>query len=106
MIDPNPNELKFWIGALLFSLAGGAAKMANQARKRGKRPSMIMFVANLMISGFCGMLCWAGALQLGAGFYALGFIAGVAGWMGPDFIELCADRVEQLVKKYGSPEID
>ena len=86
------------------------ASMGGLARILYMKDTIVMtwarLLSELFVSGFCGIM--ALLFMRASGFYGdwVGVVCGMAGWIGPEFLDSFAEKVEKVVGIKVSPSVD
>lgn len=82
---------------LLIAAVGSAAKMSYEIM-RGEALSFALFLCQITISLFSGGMAVLIASHFNATFEIAGCAAGVAGWMGGEFVRAIAVRIKRRIR--------
>lgn len=95
MTDPivGGQTLEWWqIGLAAVTAVWGGLVGYFRAVQDGMKPTVISLIMHLSTSGFAGLLCWLGCMQLQANGYMTAICTGLAGHMGVEFVKILQKR--------------
>ncbi|HEO0817053.1 TPA: phage holin family protein [Acinetobacter baumannii] len=104
MTDPfsvgggQPPQIEWWHLwlAAVTAMWGGVLGYFRRIQE-GHKHSWISAGMHLSMSGFAGLLCWLGCMQIGAPGYLTAICTGLAGHMGAEFIRILQKRFTDKV---------
>ena len=84
-----------YIIAIILASSGGFARMLN--KRGGRKLTVVKVLSELFISGFAGIMVLLLARSLGLTGDWLGLVAGMAGWIGPQLLDLLEKPVKKAI---------
>ena len=91
----NASNVWEYIIAIILGASGGLARLLNIKSK--SKPKMSRIFSELFISAFAGLMVLLLARSLGLSGDWLGLVSGIAGWIGPRFLDLVAKPVGKAI---------